>query len=599
MPEWLKNIYQSLEETLFFTLTRKFSGNVLFMLLAVVAGFLLLRWEQGQVLELLQGQTDSAAALQEIEAVQAHSRKLFLLIIGAGAVAGVAIVLFLRFMVARPLRQISSILYQIGSGRGDLSRDIPLQTHDEIRTLSENYNHFMEQLRSMVAQIRRNGLLIAVESAKVGQQVVRSSEATRQQQELADTIYSSSRETAAATSEISDNTQSIQANTSGHLENARESLKDLQQANVTMQGVRERMVNFESLVEDLSEKSKGIEDVIGTIQGISNQTGLLALNAAVEAARAGQAGRSFSVVAEEVKKLAGEVHEVTEGISGIIHGMVQSVGQTLVEIRQISAQVQDTGAAVEHSYERFDSMVEGLEKTNDNLQRISASVEQLSASTDMVHQNITEIKNLSTGVDQSMTAVQEYSEDLNRNTQTMQELVSRFQIGRGNLEYNLNLARMYRERCQDFLEHLASRGVNVFDTRYRPIADTDPPKYETEYTRYFPEQLQPLYDDAVKNMAGGVFCLCVDQNGYAPTHNSFYSRPPSGDAEKDLTQSRDRRIFDDPTGIAAARNEENFLLQTYCRDTGVIMSDLSLPLIVQGRHWGAIRFGLNPEELLQ
>jgi len=599
MPQWLKKVYASLEETLFFTLTRKFSGNVLFMLLAVVAGFVLLRWEQGQVLELLRAQADPAATIQKIEVVQAHSRTLYLLIIALGAVVGVAIVMFLRFMVALPLRRISTILYQIGSGRGDLSRDIPLQTHDEIRTLSENYNQFMEQLRTMVAQIRRNGLLIAVESAKVGQQVAQSSVATRQQQELADTIYSSSSETAAATSEISDNTQSIQANTSEHLDNARESLRDLQQANGTMQDVRQRMVNFESLVEDLSEKSKGIEDVIGTIQGISNQTGLLALNAAVEAARAGQAGRSFSVVAEEVKKLAGEVHVATEGISSTIHGMVQSVGQTLEEIRQISAQVQETGAAVEHSCERFDTMVEGLEKTNDNLQRISASVEQLSASTDMVHENISEVKNLSTGVDQSMTAVQGFSVDLNRNTQAMQELVSRFQIGRGNLEHILNQARVYRERCQEFLEHLVSHGVNVFDTHYQTIADTDPPKYETVYTRYFPEGLQPLYDEAVQNMAGGGFCLCVDQNGYAPTHNSFYARPLSGDAQTDLTQSRDRRIFDDPTGIAAARNQENFLLQTYCRDTGVIMSDLSLPLTVQGQHWGAIRFGLDPEVLLQ
>lgn len=599
MPAWLKRIYQSLEKSLFNTLTRKFAGNLLFMVLVVLVGFFILSWEQQQLNQLLTQHLHSSQANEAVQQIQTQSRRAYFLLIGITILAGAFIIFFLRFMVARPLRQISDIFHDIGGGRGDLSQDIPLITYDEIRTLSSNYNLFMKQLRTMVARIRQNGLNIAVESAKVSQKVSQSAAATREQQELADTIFNSSQETASATGEIAENTQDIQTSTSQQLDQARESLEELRQANDTMQNVSQRLAGFESLVEDLNKKSQGIEEVIGTIQSISNQTGLLALNAAVEAARAGQAGRSFAVVAEEVKNLASQVHKATEDIATTIHDMISSVGQTLEETRQINSQVHTTGTAVEHSCHRFESMVQDFEKTHDNLQRISASVEQLSASSDMVHQNIRQINNLSRNVGESMEAVQSYSGDLNQHTQTMQELVSRFHIGQGNLERILQKAQNYQQRFQEFLQHLYQQGVNIFDTQYQLIPDTDPPKYQVAYTDYFPSGVQQLYDQAVEEMPGGIFCLCVDQNGYGPTHNSFYSRPLTGDRETDLVQSRDRRLFNDPTGWAAAQNRESFLLQTYCRDTGQIMSDLSLPLKVQNRHWGAVRFGLDPEALLQ
>jgi methyl-accepting chemotaxis protein len=89
----------------------------------------------------------------------------------------------------------------------------------------------------------------------------------------------------------------------------------------------------------------------------------------------------------------------------------------------------------------------------------------------------------------------------------------------------------------------------------------------------------------------------VDENGYAPTHNSKFAQPLTGDHEHDLKASRDKRMFDDPTGIRAARNTREFLLQTYMRDTGEILCDLSVPLTVGGRHWGALRVGFDPQKI--
>ena len=104
--------------------------------------------------------------------------------------------------------------------------------------------------------------------------------------------------------------------------------------------------------------------------------------------------------------------------------------------------------------------------------------------------------------------------------------------------------------------------------------------------------------EMVADLKGTTYCLCVDVNGYAGTHNSRFSQPLSGDYGTDLINSRDKRIFDDPTGKRSARNTNPFLLQTYARDTGEVMSDLALPIFVKERHWGAVRLGFDPVILL-
>jgi methyl-accepting chemotaxis protein len=110
--------------------------------------------------------------------------------------------------------------------------------------------------------------------------------------------------------------------------------------------------------------------------------------------------------------------------------------------------------------------------------------------------------------------------------------------------------------------------------------------------------MQRIYDDIVGQIPGGTFSLCVDENGYGPTHNTKYSKRPTGNQEQDIISSRDKRIFDDATGIRAAKNTEPVLLQTYMRDTGEILNDLSMPIYLGSKHWGALRVGFDPLALL-
>ncbi len=134
--------------------------------------------------------------------------------------------------------------------------------------------------------------------------------------------------------------------------------------------------------------------------------------------------------------------------------------------------------------------------------------------------------------------------------------------------------------------------ADVFDTNYQPIDGIDPPKYHTAYDSFTDENFL-LIEDGYLHDADVVFAGAVDINGYFPTHNSIYSKPLTGNAEKDAVGNRTKRIFDDPTGIMAAKNTEEVLQQIYQRDTGETMWDISAPIMVNGQHWGAFRIGFS------
>ena len=160
-----------------------------------------------------------------------------------------------------------------------------------------------------------------------------------------------------------------------------------------------------------------------------------------------------------------------------------------------------------------------------------------------------------------------------------------------------HLAEKCRNEIQDQFKLLLTGGkltvAQLFDTFYIPIPGTDPQKYHTQYDRLTDGILQPILDSYLDASRRFVFVVAVDHNGYLPTHNTRYSQPLTGDPAHDAVGNRTKRIFDDRTGLAAARNLEPYLLQRYSRDTGEVMTDLSVPIYIEGRHWGALRIGFR------
>ena len=145
----------------------------------------------------------------------------------------------------------------------------------------------------------------------------------------------------------------------------------------------------------------------------------------------------------------------------------------------------------------------------------------------------------------------------------------------------------------------------LFDIGYQKIetgalAGSAIPKYSTAYDSYLDNQIKDFQESLAAEDAMVVFAVLVDRQGYLPTHNSKYSKPLTGDPEKDKVGNRTKRIFNDPVGLAAAeytgKDGKNYLRQEYSRDTGEVMWDVSAPVYVHGRHWGGFRIGFSMQQ---
>lgn len=135
----------------------------------------------------------------------------------------------------------------------------------------------------------------------------------------------------------------------------------------------------------------------------------------------------------------------------------------------------------------------------------------------------------------------------------------------------------------------------LFSFLYYPVPATDPQKFNTDYDAMADQDIFPIQEECLSRSPSIRFVVTVDKNGYLPTHNQRYSQRLTGHKQIDLVNNRTKRIFNDRTGIRAARNTAEFLLQTYFRDTGEVMKDLSVPIVIDGKHWGGLRFGYAVE----
>jgi methyl-accepting chemotaxis protein len=501
--------------------------------------------------------------------------------------------------VGGSVKQLIEISSEMGSNEGDLSRDFPVTGMDGFRELSESYNMFLKKLRTILGNVRKMGVNIAVESVNVAQRIKISTQNTMKQKELADIIFNYSDEATVAIGEISQNVQFIADSTDKNLKTAQGSLTELKDVTEKINNVGQKLDNFGITVKDLSQNSESIKEVVSLIQDISDQTNLLALNAAIEAARAGEAGRGFAVVADEVRKLAEKARSATEEIAKNVAEMLKHVNSTLSETEEISVYTQQTREVVERSSNNFERMVKDFEKTNSQLTTIASAIEELSLTNAEIHGKVNEIHSLTDNVTKEMEFSQKSSKDLSRITEDMQEMIFRFKTGQGSYEKIILAAKEQRDIIQEKLEEIKGRGIDVFDRNYKPVPNTNPQKYKTAYDSHFDKEIQAFYDKVLNEIEGASYASCVDINGYSPTHNSKYSKPLTGNPEVDAVWSRDKRIYNDEKGIRAAKNMQQFLIQTYTTAAGETVNDLSLPVIVDGNHWGALRVGLNPSIMLK
>ena len=590
-------LYDWVERTFWNSLTKKLMSFLLLFLVDLVYLVIYGHYQTALVDELRRaGVADEL--LRRVDQLLEQGLFAMLLVTALGLLINLGQIAYLRYLIVRPVRAIARIFDEIGRGEGDFSRTLPVNTHDELRTLAESYNRFADRMCEIIGEVRKMSVSIACEAVAVRKTVATTSQQALRQGEVAGTVFGASNEAVRAIQGVSSSTEVIARSTDANLHTARASLDEMRDIVDKVHLVSDKLSQFNDTVERLARYSEGIRRIAGLIKEIADQTNLLALNAAIEAARAGEMGRGFAVVADEVRKLAERVNVATQEIGDNIGGMIALVRDTQSENEAINHDIVATRETVERSSDEFRRMVGDFERTGLQLAQIAAAMEQLSATNGQVHQAVVQVHDLSREVCTCMKDSERSSRNLSETTESIQELVSRFKIGRGAFDYNVDQVRLFRDAIREKLAGMLARGIDVFDRDYRPIAGTDPQKYSVKYEQAYVQECQELLDDALARMKGGVYAVAVDLAGYLTAHNSRYSKPLTGDYRQDLVGNRTRRKFDAPTELRAARNTQPLLLQTYQRDTGEILCDIAMPIVLDGRHWGNVRVGCDSAALL-
>jgi len=490
------------------------------------------------------------------------------------------------------IEHICSKLSSIAAGKDHLNQKLT-SSDATIGNLPDILTEFLAMFRNIIIAVREKSTQIAICAAKMNLLVHVSNSSSRMQGELSEEIFKVSQEATNSADQISVNSQSAYHTTENNLRIAQKSLDKMRDITLVVNDISGRLGKFQNIVEKLNTSSLKINRIVALINDISDQTNLLALNATIEASKAGIVGKGFAVVADEVKNLSKRVKEATTVISENTEEIISLITVTLVETKTIGTDVENSKTMVQTSATDFARMVSDFTHMAIQLSEITQSIQTLQGSNHRIHGMATEIRDTNQKLTRQVEESRHYAIELRESTEYTQGVLARLSAGGTIFDDILANVTKFRDDISELLTRRLAQNINIFDRNYREIPGSNPRRYTTSYDSICEKELQTLYDAFSRSEKHFIYGLCVDENGYAPTHCSEFSKPATGDPAIDIISCRHKRIFNDPVGAKVAKNTEPSLLQTYIRDTGEVLNDLSMPIYISGRHWGAVRVGFT------
>jgi methyl-accepting chemotaxis protein len=362
----------------------------------------------------------------------------------------------------------------------------------------------------------------------------------------------------------------------------------------------EAVRRIELRLGDVGTALTQVAKVSGSIEAIAKQTNLLALNATIEAARAGAAGRGFAIVASEVKSLAEATRQATHSIGDTVRDLDGQIGNLIGASGDASVRAKNAGEGAQQIQSIIVRVQDGFTAVGREIDGVARAATSNLAHCDMV---IDELGNLAKGVDLSSIDLKHADERVAKLLDISEGLIEL--IANSGAETSdaplIGVVIDTAKQISAAFEAAVERGDigldQLMDEKYREIPGTDPKQYLTDYVAFTDRILPPIQDPVQKIDPRIVFCVAWAKGGYLPTHNPNYRLPQGPDPVWNKANCRNRRLFSDRAVKKVAANTRPFLLQTYRRDMGggnfVLMKDLSSPIYVRGRHWGAFRMGFR------
>jgi methyl-accepting chemotaxis protein len=390
-----------------------------------------------QVFQDLEGKMTKLSDLVQSNAKQAESSALAAAQTSRVAMAVFCAISFVGLTLAAAMitrRITNAISGLVASAKaiaaGDLTiADMRVDSRDELGELTEAINRMKEGLRLMIGSVATTAERVASASEEMSSASTQQAQGAETQREQADHVATAMQEMAATVLQVSENSNKAADAARNAADLARTGGKIVEDAITKMRAIAESVGQTSQKVEGLGRSSNQIGEIVGVIDEIADQTNLLALNAAIEAARAGEQGRGFAVVADEVRKLAERTSKATKEISSMIKG-IQSETKTAVEAMQGgSRQVQEGVETTGQAGRSLSDIIRTAEKVGEMVSYIAAASAQQSNATEEVNANIERISKITREAAAGSQQAARACQDLSGMALDLQKMVSQFKVG--------------------------------------------------------------------------------------------------------------------------------------------------------------------------
>ena len=342
--------------------------------------------------------------------------------------AGLLVIWLVGHGIARPLKQMVAMLNDIAQGEGDLTRRLTSDRADELGAIANGFNTFLIKLQGMITQVVSSVQKVSDSSEHTADIAIRTNQGVHKQMVEIDQVATAVHEMTATAQDVARNaTQAAQA--ASHADQAAsQGMRIVRDTSTSIGALAAEIGKAVGVVQTLAKDSENINAILTAIRGIAEQTNLLALNAAIEAARAGEQGRGFAVVADEVRNLAQKTQKATEEIQTMIQQLQQGTRDVVRVMEDSQSRTDESVQHAAKAAEALETITQAVSVINDMNTQIASAAEEQSAVAEDINRNVINIGQVANevagGADESSAA----SADLTKLAEQQRRLINQFKV---------------------------------------------------------------------------------------------------------------------------------------------------------------------------
>ncbi|EAS42055.1 methyl-accepting chemotaxis protein [Photobacterium profundum] len=328
----------------------------------------------------------------------------------------------------RPLNNLNKSVSQLAQGSGDLTQRIEIERMDEIGELADSMNRFLSQLQAMIKDAVAHSHTLSEYADTSSKQTMQASQKVAEQQNDVNQIATAIHEMSATSGEVASHAEMTAAAAQASTNACDEGQHVIGQNRDAITMLANQVQKAATVIHELESNAQGINQILSTIQGIAEQTNLLALNAAIEAARAGEQGRGFAVVADEVRVLSKRTHDSTEEIRSMIDTLQKNTHQA-VNSMQTSTELADKSVGyAEEANQSLCKITDAITEISDMATHIASAAEEQRAVSEDISRNTQAIKDVSDHLANQTIEVSQSAQKISDSAGAMRQDMSRFNV---------------------------------------------------------------------------------------------------------------------------------------------------------------------------